>query len=234
MDRQSPQDFARWGQELGQALGIDLELSHQSVAPATEGLTLVSRRDYGAEVQAPTAILRFALPKVSLWRRLTGSGFAGFRAGDLLGVLPEGSAVPRFYSLASGRRDGFIEIVVRKHPGGLCSGQLVALELGDTISAFLRPNPRFHVARGPAPLILVGAGTGIGPLAGFIRGNPAQRQHHLFLACATRTATSSMTRSSRTGKRKAGFRDWSRPFRADQGPSTYRTPCGRKAPRSPG
>ncbi len=180
MDRQSPQDFARWGQELGQALGIDLELSHQSVAPATEGLTLVSRRDYGAEVQAPTAILRFALPKVSLWRRLTGSGFAGFRAGDLLGVLPEGSAVPRFYSLASGRRDGFIEIVVRKHPGGLCSGQLVALELGDTISAFLRPNPRFHVARGPAPLILVGAGTGIGPLAGFIRGNPAQRQHHLF------------------------------------------------------
>jgi sulfite reductase (NADPH) flavoprotein alpha-component len=180
VDRQSQQDFARWGQELGQALGIDLELSHQSVAPATEGLTLVSRRDYGAEVQAPTAILRFALPKVSLWRRLTGSGFAGFRAGDLLGVLPEGSAVPRFYSLASGRRDGFIEIVVRKHPGGLCSGQLVALELGDTISAFLRPNPRFHVARGPAPLILVGAGTGIGPLAGFIRGNPAQRQHHLF------------------------------------------------------
>ena len=30
-------------------------------APRTEALTLISRRDYGAEVQAPTAILRFAL-----------------------------------------------------------------------------------------------------------------------------------------------------------------------------
>lgn len=180
VDRQSSQDFARWGQALGQALGIDLGLSHQPVAPVTDVLTLVSRRDYGAEVQAPTAILRFALPKISLWRRLTGSGFAGFRAGDLLGILPEGSAVPRFYSLASGRRDGFVEIVVRKHPGGLCSGQLMAMKPGDIVSAFLRPNPRFHAARDRAPLILVGAGTGIGPLAGFIRGNPAQRQVHLF------------------------------------------------------
>ena len=180
VDRQSPQDFARWGRALGQALGINLELSHRPVVPATDVLTLVSRRDYCAEVQAPTAILRFALPKISLWRRLTGSGFAGFRAGDLLGVLPNGSAVPRFYSLASRRRDGFMEIAVRKHPGGLCSGQLMALEPGDVISAFLRRNPRFHVARGRAPLILVGAGTGIGPLAGFIRGNPARRQVLLF------------------------------------------------------
>ena len=102
VDRQSPQDFARWGRALGEALGIDLELSHQPVLPATETLTLVSRRDYGAEVQAPTAILRFALPRVTLWQRLTGAGFARFAAGDLIGILPEGSAVPRLYSLASG------------------------------------------------------------------------------------------------------------------------------------
>jgi sulfite reductase (NADPH) flavoprotein alpha-component len=50
------------------------------------------------------AILRFALPKASLWQRLTGQGLARFEAGDLLGILPEGSAVPRFYSLASGSR----------------------------------------------------------------------------------------------------------------------------------
>ena len=64
VDRQSPQDFARWGRALGGALGIDLELSHQPVLPKAETLTLVSRRDYGAEVQAPTAILRFAMPRV--------------------------------------------------------------------------------------------------------------------------------------------------------------------------
>ena len=56
--------------------------------------------------------------------------------------------MPRFYSLASAQRDGFIEIVVRKHPGGLCSGQLMALEPGDTVSAFLRRNPGFRAGRG--------------------------------------------------------------------------------------
>lgn len=180
IDRQSTQDFARWGRLLGAALGVELELVHQPAPPGVLSLTLVSRRDYGAEVQAPTAILRFALPKVSLWRGLAGRGFGRFSAGDLLGVLPAGSAVPRFYSLASGRRDGFIEIVVRKHPAGLCSGQLLDLEVGDAIDGFLRGNAGFHAGRGRAPLILIGAGTGIGPLAGFVRANARHRPIHLF------------------------------------------------------
>ncbi|MFN4156556.1 MAG: PepSY domain-containing protein [Paracoccaceae bacterium] len=180
VDRQSPQDFDRWGRALGEALGLTLELDHQPIRPAAETLTLLSRRDYGAEVQAPTAILRFALPKASLWARLTGRGFARFQAGDLLGILPEGSAVPRLYSLASGSRDGFVEVVVRKHPGGLCSSQLLALEPGEPVQAYLRRNPGFHAGRGRAPLILIGAGTGIGPLAGFIRANARRRPVHLF------------------------------------------------------
>lgn len=180
IDRQSPQDFARWGNLLGEALGLDLALSHQPGLPKTQTLTLISRRDYGAAVQAPTAILRFALPRVSLWQRLTGARFARFQAGDLIGVLPKGSAVPRLYSLASTRRDGFIEIVVRKHPGGLCSGQLVALQPGDTVTAFLRRSPAFRPGRGRTPLILIGAGAGIGPLAGLIRGNARRRPVHLF------------------------------------------------------
>ena len=180
MDRQSPQDFARWGRTLGQVLGTPLELAHQPVLPATETLTLISRRDYGNEVQAPTAILRFALPKATLWQRLTGAAFARFTAGDLIGILPEGSPVPRLYSLASARRDGFVEIVVKKQPGGLCSGQLTALEPGQTVTAFLRRNPGFQPDRGQAPLILIGAGTGIGPLAGFVRGNSSRRPIHLF------------------------------------------------------
>ncbi|HQU69029.1 MAG TPA: PepSY domain-containing protein [Albidovulum sp.] len=180
VDRQSPQDFARWGRALGEALAIELALAHQPMAPPTKALTLISRRDYGAEVQAPTAILRFALPEISLWQRLTGRGFARFRAGDLLGILPEGSDLPRLYSLASERRDGFVEIVVRKLPGGLCSGQLLALEPGQKVRAFVRRNPGFHPAPGAAPLILIGAGTGIGPLAGIIRGNRKRRPVHLF------------------------------------------------------
>lgn len=180
VDRQSPQDFARWGRALGAALGIDLELAHQPAVCPTEALTLVSRRDYADRVNTPTAILRFALPRSTSWQRLTGRGFARFRAGDLLGILPEGSTVPRYYSLASGAKDGFVEIVVKKHPGGLCSGQLTALRPGDVAHAFLRRNPGFHAGRDRTPLILIGAGTGVGPLAGFLRANARRRPVHLF------------------------------------------------------
>ncbi|MFX0546600.1 PepSY domain-containing protein [Roseovarius sp. S1116L3] len=180
IDRQSAQEFARWGHALGAALGIELELEHHPALPRTQRLTLISRRDYGSDVQAPAAILRFALPDMPLWQRVTGRGFARFQPGDLIGVLPRGSTVPRLYSLASGHRDGFIEIVVKKHVGGLCSGQLMALKPGDGIRAFLRSNSRFWPDLGHAPLILVGAGTGIGPLAGFIRANAQHRPVHLF------------------------------------------------------
>lgn len=180
VDRQSAQEFARWGRVLGEALGISLELDHRAVAPRTTPLTLVSRRDYGKEVQAPTAILRFAIPRLGIWQRLSGRGFARFEAGDLLGIVPEDSSIPRFYSLASGSRDGFVEIVVRRHIGGLCSGALTTLEPGQSVSAFLRRNPGFHARSGRQPLILIGAGTGIGPLAGFVRANAKRRPIHLY------------------------------------------------------
>lgn len=89
-------------------------------------------------------------------------------------------SIPRFYSLASGAKDGFVEIVVRRQPGGLCSGQLTALEPGDSIDAFLKSNPAFRLGTGAAPVILVAAGSGIGPLAGFIRANTHKRAIHLF------------------------------------------------------
>lgn len=181
IDRQSPQEFARWGGDLGNALGQPLDLSHSPAIPRSHALTLVSRRDYGADMQKPAAILRFALPRPKLWARLTGRGFGRFSAGDLLGIVPQGAHVPRFYSLASGRKDGFIEICVSRHPGGLCSGQLLDLAVGNKVQGFIRQNPDFRPARGRKPVILIGAGTGIGPLAGFARTNRARRPMHLYV-----------------------------------------------------
>jgi sulfite reductase (NADPH) flavoprotein alpha-component len=180
IDRQSPQDFARWGRALGTAIGVPLDLHHQPILPRTQTLTLLSRRDYGETVQAPTAILRFALPHLPLWRRLTGFGVMRFAAGDLLGIIPTGSPVPRFYSLASATADGFVEVCVRKHPDGLCSGALFDLAPGDTIRAFVRRNPDFRPNGTRRPVILIGAGTGIGPLAGFVRANGQHRPMHLW------------------------------------------------------
>lgn len=180
IDRQSPQAFARWSRSFGEAIGLPLDITHQPLPPHSTTLQLVSRKDYGDSVQAPMSILRFAVPKAGLWHRLTGRGFGRFRAGDLLGILPEGSAMARLYSLASSQADGFVEIVVRKHPGGLCSGQLLALQPGDAVQAFLRPNPGFQPDRSQTPLILIGAGTGVGPLAGFLRANRGHRPMHLW------------------------------------------------------
>lgn len=180
IDRQSPQDFSRWGRNLAKALDLDFELNHQPAMPKTWSLNLVSRRDYGANVQAVTAILRFAVPKTSLWQRLSGQGFAPFEAGDLIGIVPQGSDLPRFYSLASGSKDGFLEICVRKHAGGLCSGQLTALEPGDAVTGFVRHNPAFRPVKTRKPVILIGAGTGIGPLAGFARANASRQPMHLY------------------------------------------------------
>jgi sulfite reductase (NADPH) flavoprotein alpha-component len=180
IDRQSAQGFARWSRDLGAAMGIALDVVHQPAAPRSTAITLLSRRDYGEAVQAPTAILRFALPRASVTACLSGQGMARFRTGDLLGIVPEGSSVPRYYSLASGTKDGFIEIVVRKQAGGLCSGQLMDLQPGQSIRCFVKSNPGFQPDAGSSPLILVGAGTGIGPLAGFARANTARRQIHLW------------------------------------------------------
>lgn len=180
VDRQSPQEFARWGRDLGQALGHPLELSHSPAIPRSHALTLISRRDYGAEMQAPAAILRFAIPKAGLLARLTGRGFSRFSAGDLLGIVPEGSTVPRFYSLASGYSDGFVEICVSRHPSGLCSDQLLDLTPGQSVQGFVRRNFDFRIAHNAKPVILIGAGTGIGPLAGFARGNHPGRPMHLY------------------------------------------------------
>jgi sulfite reductase (NADPH) flavoprotein alpha-component len=178
--QQSAQQFARWGDALAQAMGEPLVLDHVPRLPPTVALTLVGRQDYPGATGQATAILRFAWPAQGLGARLRGQGLARFAAGDLVGVVPPGSAVPRYYSLASGWDDGFLEICVRQMPGGLCSTHLLGLQSGDSINAFVRANPGFALPRSRRPVLLIGAGTGVAPLAGFIRRNDSHRPLHLY------------------------------------------------------
>jgi sulfite reductase (NADPH) flavoprotein alpha-component len=98
----------------------------------------------------------------------------------LVGILPPGGGAPRFYSLASANTDGVLEICVRQQEKGLCSGFLCNLKLGETANGFIQKNARFKPAAGKSPILLIGAGTGIGPLMGFIRANTAQRPMYLY------------------------------------------------------
>ena len=171
--QQSPQEFARWGEALAQALGHGLVLDYRPRLPPMSTLTLRARQDFAGGAGDPAVILRLDLPQAG--RRLPR-----FVAGDLLGIVAPGTAVPRYYSLASGTADGFAELCVRRRAGGLCSTFLHGLQPGDSVQAFVRPNPGFALAGGKAPLLLIGAGTGVAPLAGFIRGNARRRPMHLF------------------------------------------------------
>ena len=170
VNRQSSQEFARWGHALGDVLKHDLILVHAPQRPQTHPLLLTERIVYGEQVNAPTHVLRFKAP----------DALPDFLAGDLVGIVPPGSPIPRFYSLASGSQDGVLEICVRKHNGGVCSEFLHGLDIGASIEAFIQPNPQFRPASGTHPVILIGAGTGIGPLAGFIRNNTAHHPMHLY------------------------------------------------------
>ena len=178
--QQSSQQFARWGVALAQALGEPLVLQHVPRVPPTTGLTLIARQDYPAVTGPATAILRFAWPAQRLGTRLRGHGLARFSAGDLVGIVPPGSDVPRYYSLASGWEDGFLEICVRQMPGGLCSTHLLRLQVGDSTTAFIRSNPGFALPRTRRPVLLIGSGTGVAPLAGFIRCNDRLTPMHLY------------------------------------------------------
>ncbi len=178
--QQSSQQFMRWGRELAEALGEPLVMDYVPRVPPTTTLTLVMRQPYAGWDGQPTAILRFEWQELGWAERLKGHGLAQFAAGDLVGVVPPGSAVPRFYSLASSWADGFLEICVRQIPGGLCSTHLLGLQLGDRIAAYIRSNPGFALPRTRRPVLLIGAGTGVAPLAGFIRRNDRHTPMHLY------------------------------------------------------
>lgn len=178
--QQSGQQFSRWGVALAQALGEPLVLEHVPRLPPSASLQLISRTDFTDTSGQATAILRFSWQAPRTGERLRGRGLMRFAAGDLLGVLPPGSAVPRYYSLASGREDGFVEICVRQMPAGLCSTHLLGLREGDSIEAFVRPNPGFALPATKRPVLMVGAGTGVAPLAGFIRRNDRRAPMHLY------------------------------------------------------
>ncbi|MEJ2042678.1 MAG: PepSY-associated TM helix domain-containing protein [Reinekea sp.] len=167
--QQSSQNFRQWGMELALILDKTLLLEHQPARPKTERWQLISRQDFDRE--RPTVILRF---------QAKGQQTSRYLPGDLIGVVAPGTNIPRFYSLASATQDGFLEICVRLHEQGHCSSFLHNMQPGDELDGFIQANPSFRPTKSKAPIILIGAGTGIGPLAGFIRHNRERNPMHLY------------------------------------------------------
>lgn len=95
---------------------------------------------------------------------------------------------PRVYSIASSPYQEQLEIFVRRYKrpdgcDGVASNYLCDLADGELVMASRRIHSNFHLPQHDAPLILIGAGTGIAPLIGFLRHRSASgssQQHWLF------------------------------------------------------
>ncbi len=170
IDKQSAQAFSHWCDRFSQMLGQPLEVRYEPRQPRTTALALSKKSVFGVAIGAETAILRFS-----------SENLPRHRPGDLIEVWPPDSTVPRLYSLGScGRRDGFLEIVVRRIEGGLCSNWLCDLDPGDEINIAISRNERFQMPGTRRPVVMIAAGTGVAPFAGMIRHNPPGRPVDLF------------------------------------------------------
>lgn len=171
IDRNALAALNQWAQALGQQLGVTLQFSAHAPCATTQHLQLLSRELYGENSESPAAVLRFAV---------TPQNAARFAPGDLLAIRPGRDLAPRFYSIASGDEDAVLEICVRKQPQGLCSTLLHGLNVGECIEGVIQAHPEFRPTAGAHPLVLVGAGTGLAPLIGFVRKNTKRRPIHLY------------------------------------------------------
>ncbi|RUO63940.1 sulfite reductase (NADPH) flavoprotein alpha-component [Pseudidiomarina planktonica] len=182
-DRSYPK-FCQFGDDLYQQLA---SLGAKAIAP----LTKLDQSQSAQSLNQPEQIWRLTYRErlntqadAGLFhlRLNTQQGMPKWRAGDLVAIHPnnDSSAAPRRYSIASASVDGEISLIVRQHITergelGLCSGwltQQVALDSG--INLQIIENSSCHIDDRAAPLLLIGAGSG---LAG-IRGHLAERAQH--------------------------------------------------------
>lgn len=175
IDRQASGELNAWAVQLGERLGMPLRLQSAQAPSSAVHLTLLERQCYAERGGQPAAVLRFAVEP----------GSTRFAPGDLLAIRPASAAAPaaaapRLYSIASGDDYGHVEICVRLHPQGLCSSYLHGLEPGAELAASIQPHADFRPQAGEQPVLLIGTGTGVAPLVGFIRKNRSRRPIQLY------------------------------------------------------
>ncbi len=150
---------------------------------------------YGAWRLAQRRLLNPGSPGGEAWqvRLEPADGPVDWSAGDIFEVVPQAVATTRDYSIASLPADGGVELIVRlvQTPDGqlgLGSGWLCRLAPeGATMQGRVRTNRSFHAPDTDAPLILIGAGTGLAGLRAHIKARAARGRHRNWLLFGERT-----------------------------------------------
>jgi cytochrome P450/NADPH-cytochrome P450 reductase len=151
----------------------------------------MAKADYAQRMQMPLLELLMKFPSIKI--TLT----------EVLALLPQ--MKPRLYSISSSplALSGKVSITVGVLRGTTASGRehlgvssnfLAARSVGDRVWASVRnTGSSFRLPPISTPLILVGPGTGVAPLRGFLQELQHQRKHgavtgdvHLFFGCRTK------------------------------------------------
>lgn len=181
-DGADPAAIAEWRRRIAGLVGAEDLAAWTS--PRYDWWKLTERRALNPDGEGDPAFLL----------RLECDGDArDWAAGDLAEIQddhPTEGLAHREYSIASVPGDGAVELVVRRHirpdgATGLMSGWLTSAPAYAPIRMRVRSNRSFHAPEPPAPLILIGAGTGIAGLRAHIRA--AQPGQRLWLVFGERT-----------------------------------------------
>ncbi len=97
-----------------------------------------------------------------------------FSAGQLITVHGADPLDDRSYTICSGERDRFLQILYRVIAGGRLTPQLVELKPGDPIH-FSGPFGEFVLRDHARPIVFIATGTGIAPARSYVRTHPSLR-----------------------------------------------------------
>lgn len=155
---------------------------------------IVLQADYRRWTLLDRQLLNPHSPGAPAWlvRLQPASALPVWQAGDLAQLRIDGQL--RIYSIASLPEDGVLELIVRQvvHADGSLgrgSGWLCCqAQAGAEVEVQLLPNSRFHLPASSAPLILIGAGTGLAGLLGVLRQRQCQGQQSNWLIFGERCA----------------------------------------------
>lgn len=186
-------------QDVASRAGLAAMAAAMPVGPDRDELRALAGTDEEAKARYRADI---AAPRRTLIDLLEDHPDCALTFAEFLDLLP--ALRPRFYSISSSPQVasevavtvGVLEGPARTGDGstfrGVCSGHLSEVPDGGTVFAFVRaPSITFRPPENPhAPMIMVGAGTGMAPFRGFLQERDSLRERGvpiaeslLFLGC---------------------------------------------------
>lgn len=167
------QSFLSWVDLLGTKLKLDLKIDTRLITKekVKEVPMLVKNRQRSPNDSDATFLLELATSKKAL---------NGYKSGDLLSIVPEGSDQERLYSMSVDTQAHTVLLSVRKHEHGLCSNYLSGLQPGENLRASFRDNHQFKSPKEAPGVIMIANGTGIAPFLGMIGENDAHQSIRLY------------------------------------------------------